>query len=77
LRADEARAIYDEIVRQYRDPALLEYVGSDLIQANVFPIPPGEFRKIRIEYGQLITAENGLFKYVYPLTYGHRRARSR
>jgi Ca-activated chloride channel family protein len=70
LRADEARAIYDEIVRQYRDPALLEYVGSDLIQANVFPIPPGEFRKIRIEYGQLITAENGLFKYVYPLHTG-------
>lgn len=70
LRAEEARRIYDEIVRQYRDPALLEYVGQDLIQANVFPIPPGESRKIDIQYGQLLTAENGLFKYVYPLHTG-------
>ncbi|HQF69851.1 MAG TPA: VIT domain-containing protein, partial [Promineifilum sp.] len=42
MPAAEARAVYDEIVRQLRDPALLEYVGQDAIQANVFPIPPGE-----------------------------------
>ena len=42
LPADQARAIYDEIVRQYRDPALLEYVGTQAVQANIFPIPPGE-----------------------------------
>lgn len=67
LRADEARAIYDEIVRQYRDPALLEYVGRDLIQASVFPIPARESRTIRIVYGQALTEENGLVKVVYPL----------
>jgi len=67
LRAEEARAIYDEIVRQYRDPALLEYIGQDVIQANVFPIPPNESRKIDIRYGQLIEPDNGLYKYVYPL----------
>ncbi len=39
LEQDEARQIYDEIVRQLRDPALLEYVGTQAIQANVFPIP--------------------------------------
>jgi Ca-activated chloride channel family protein len=50
LPAGEARAIYDAIVRQLRDPALLEYVGQDAIQANVFPIPPGEERLIEIEY---------------------------
>src|SRR3954468_20782272 len=27
LDADKARGIYEEIVRKYRDPALLEYVG--------------------------------------------------
>jgi len=67
LPADEARQIYDEIVRQYRDPALLEYVGQDLLQANVFPIPPGDSRKIDISYDQLLEIDNGLLHYVYPM----------
>ncbi len=68
LTATEAREIYNEIVRQYRDPALLEYVGTQAIQANVFPIPPGESRRIQIDYSQLLPVENGLVEYVYPLT---------
>jgi Ca-activated chloride channel family protein len=70
LAKDEARAIYDAIVRQLRDPALLEYVGTDAIQANVFPIPPGDERKIEIEYSYLLTAENGAFRFVYPQSAG-------
>jgi Ca-activated chloride channel family protein len=66
LEADEARQIYDEIVRQLRDPALLEYIGTSAIQANVFPIPPNEERRIEIEYSQILPAENGLIHYVYP-----------
>ncbi len=67
LAADEARSIYNEIVRQYRDPALLEYIGSGAIQANVFPIPPGESRRIQIAYSQVLEVDNGLLHYVYPL----------
>ncbi len=67
LSADEARGIYDEIVRQYRDPALLEYIGTGAIQANVFPIPPGESRRIEISYSQVLEASNGLVQYIYPL----------
>ena len=67
LAADEARQIYDEIVRQYRDPALLEYVGRNAIQANVFPIPEGESRRIEFEYTQVLEADNGLFKITYPM----------
>lgn len=66
LPKEEARAIYDEIVRQLRDPALLEYVGSSAIQANIFPIPPHEERQIEIEYQQIVPAENGLIRYLYP-----------
>lgn len=66
LEAGEARSIYDRIVRQLRDPALLEYVGHDAIQANVFPIPPGEERKIEIEYSTILAAENGLIHFTYP-----------
>ena len=67
LEADEARGIYDEIVRQYRDPALLEYIGSQAIQANVFPIPPGDKRRIELAYSQVLEVDNGLIHYTYPL----------
>jgi Ca-activated chloride channel family protein len=66
LDAREARGIYDQIVRQYRDPALLEYVGTQAIQANIFPIPPGETRRITLSYTQALTVDNGLIHYVYP-----------
>lgn len=71
LERDEARRIYDEIVRQLRDPALLEYVGTNAIQASVFPIPAGEKRTLEIEYNQLLTVENGLIHYVYPIRTRH------
>lgn len=67
LSASEARGIYDAIVRQYRDPALLEYIGTQAVQANVFPIPPGESRRIVIAYSQVLEIDNGLFGYVYPM----------
>src|SRR6476619_2423255 len=43
---EEARRIYDSIVRTRRDPALLEYAGKNLFQASVFPIPPHSEKKI-------------------------------
>jgi Ca-activated chloride channel family protein len=67
LEADEARAIYEDTVRRRRDPALLEYVGRDAVQARIFPIPPGGSRKVELEYSQVLPVENGLVRYVYPL----------
>lgn len=67
LPADKARAIYDEIVRSRRDPALLEYVGRDVVQARIFPIPPGGERRIQLEYTQVLLMEGGMVRYVYPL----------
>ncbi|MCA9935021.1 MAG: VWA domain-containing protein, partial [Anaerolineales bacterium] len=66
LERDEAQQIYDEIVRQLRDPALLKYVGTQAIQANVFPIPPRDERRIEIEYTQILPADNGLIHFTYP-----------
>ena len=68
LTREKARQIYDDIVRRQLDPALLEYVGRDLFQASIFPIPPGEERRIEIEYSQVLPAEEGLIRYVYPLS---------
>ncbi|MFC2037587.1 VIT domain-containing protein [Chloroflexota bacterium] len=67
LERDEARRIYEEIVRRRRDPALLEYVGRNAFQASIYPIPPGGERRIELEYSQVLPMDNGLVEYVYPL----------
>jgi Ca-activated chloride channel family protein len=41
LTREEARRLYESIVRRNRDPALLEYVGRGAFQARVFPVPAG------------------------------------
>jgi Ca-activated chloride channel family protein len=67
LKREEARRIYEDIVRRRQDPALLEYVGRDAFQASIFPIPPGDERRVEIEYSQVLAMDNGLVEYVYPL----------
>jgi len=67
LNADQARQKYEQIVRDLRDPALLEYVDRGAIQARIFPIPAGGERKIELEYNQALLSEEGLVSYVYPL----------
>ena len=53
---EEARRIYDEIVRRQRDPGLLEYAGRDLFQASIFPIPPHSDKKLELTYTQVLKA---------------------
>jgi Ca-activated chloride channel homolog len=67
---EEARRIYDEIVRRQRDPGLLEYAGKDLFQASIFPIPPNSDKKLEITYTQVVRAEGGTVGYRYPLGTG-------
>ncbi|MEJ2539953.1 MAG: VIT domain-containing protein [Gemmatimonadota bacterium] len=54
MDADRARSIYQEIVRRRADPALLELAGQGLIRARVFPIEPGQERKVTLRYTQLL-----------------------
>jgi Ca-activated chloride channel family protein len=68
---EEARRIYDEIVRRKRDPGLLEYAGKDLFQASIFPIPPHSDKKLELTYTQVLRAESGTVSYRYPLGTGH------
>lgn len=67
LSAEQARQTYQEIVQKSRDPALLEYAGRGAVQAHIFPIPPKGERRIELEYTQVLQAENGLVRYLYPL----------
>ena len=68
LDADQARRIYEDIVSNLRDPALLEYADMGALRARVFPIPPMGERRIELEYSQALTADNGLVRYLYPLS---------
>lgn len=67
LKKDEARRIYEEIVRRQHDPALLEYMGQGLFQTSVFPIPAQAERTVEIRYTQLLKKENGLIDLLLPI----------
>lgn len=67
---EEARRIYDEIVRRQKDPGLLEYAGKDLFQASIFPIPPQSDKKLELTYSEVLKAESGTVAYRYPLGIG-------
>jgi Ca-activated chloride channel family protein len=67
LEKEEARRIYNGIVSRRQDPALLEWLGTRMIQARVFPIAPNEDKRIRIAYQEVLKAQGGVIKYVYPL----------
>ncbi|MCE1245046.1 MAG: VIT and VWA domain-containing protein [Firmicutes bacterium] len=64
---DEARKIYEDIVRRRKDPALLEYIGRNIVKARVYPIPAKGSKKIKLKYSETLKAENGVVKYHYPL----------
>jgi Ca-activated chloride channel family protein len=68
LSRDEARRIYESIVRTRRDPALLEYVDQGLFRARVFPLPPKQDKKIELKYTQVLKQNGEIVKYVYPLS---------
>lgn len=67
LSADKAKGIYEEIVRKAKDPALLEYLGRDLLKVRIFPIEPNSTKKIEVAYTQLLKSDGGLLGYSIPL----------
>ena len=58
MSADRARQIYEEIVRSQRDPALLEWMGYGLLRARIFPIAPGEEKKVVVRF-QVVAPREG------------------
>lgn len=67
LDAGKARSLYEEIVRQARDPALLEYAGRSAFKVRIFPIEPHSRKPVKITYTQLLKSDTGLVEYLYPL----------
>jgi Ca-activated chloride channel family protein len=67
LDASKARSVYEDIVRKFKDPALLEYTGRDAFRARIFPIEPNSRKHVKITYTQLLKSDSGSVEYTYPL----------
>lgn len=67
LDAQKARQIYEDIVRNLRDPALLEYSQQQVLKCRIFPIEPNSETHIKISYRQLLPLEDATVAYSYPL----------
>jgi Ca-activated chloride channel homolog len=70
LEKEEARRIYLDILRTWRDPGLLEYMGENRLQARIFPIPPHSEKKIELSYSETLKKDNEFTQYLYPLGRG-------
>ena len=65
MDARDARSIYEEIVRRKRDPALIELVGNGIVRARIFPINPGETRRITLRYTQVMNRAGDALQFRY------------
>lgn len=65
MDAARARAIYEEIVRRHRDPALIELAGNGLIRARIFPIAAGETRSVTLRYTQVLARAGDAYRFRY------------
>jgi len=65
VEKERARAIYEQILREKRDPGLLEWTGGNLFKARVYPIV-GE-KRIKLGWTQLLKKRGDQFTWNYAL----------
>lgn len=65
MDAQQARGIYEEIVRKLRDPALVEWMGSGLLRTRIFPIQPGERKKVVVSFEAVVPREGDALRVDY------------
>ena len=78
MNSDRARAIYEEIVRRQRDPALVEWMGQGLLRTRIFPIAPGEEKTVVVRFRAIAEREGDALRIDYrpPMRTGDDGARS-
>ena len=67
VEKQRAREIYEQILRERRDPGLLEWSGGNLFKARVFPIEPHSEKRIKITYTQVLPMRGSSYRYSYAL----------
>ena len=65
LDAARARQVYEEIVRRQRDPALVEWMGRGLLRARIFPIAPGETKRVVVRFATVAAREGDALRVDY------------
>jgi Ca-activated chloride channel family protein len=65
MDAARASGIYQEIVRQVKDPALVEWMGSGLLRTRIFPIAPGETKKVVVRFRAVAQREGPALRVEY------------
>lgn len=65
MSAEKARSIYEEIVRKQRDPALVEWMGLGMLRARIFPIQPGEEKKVVVRFQSVAQREGDALRIDY------------
>lgn len=67
VEKQRAREIYETILREKRDPGLLEWTGGNIFKARVFPIEAHSEKRIRIVYTQVLPLRANRYRYSYGL----------
>ena len=67
LDAKKAKKIYEDIVRQMKDPGLLEYLGKGIFKTRIYPINARSDKRVKLNYQEALKMEGNLIRYVYPL----------
>ena len=76
LGAGQARRIYEEIVRQQRDPALVEWMELGVLRTRIFPIQPGETRTVVVRFRAVAEREGDALRVDVPAPRGNGTASS-
>lgn len=67
VEKQRAREIFETILRENRDPGLLEWAGGNIFKARVFPIEPLSEKRIKITYTQVLPLRANRYRYSYGL----------
>jgi Flp pilus assembly protein TadD len=67
VEKQRAREIYETILREKRDPGLLEWAGGNTFKARVYPIFAHSEKRIKIIYTQVLPLRGNSYRYSYAL----------
>ncbi|NQT17829.1 MAG: hypothetical protein HQ582_34065, partial [Planctomycetes bacterium] len=67
IERKRASQVYETIVRQRRDPAILEQIGDNLFRMRVFPIFARDTKRILLDYTVPLECDGGECRFRLPL----------
>ncbi len=73
VEKNKGRQVFEEVIRQKVDPALLEATQGGSFKLRVYPLQPGKTRKVRLAYTESLgRTSDGRRLYVMPMAYAQR-----